>query len=217
MEPANDTNTRVITLDDLLFVNIPSKARAAVIEASVTIERVITTMLGMFLSIDLDNAKSLGKTGLSFNHKLHLLADINMISSDEKSKLIKFSEIRNIFAHDAQVFMFYQCFQQNDLKKFLVNRYGEQHSQFDFEEENCRMLFEKLFDDVKEICRSLFHKMMDKAKDQGRKSGTIEFFYKLQHVLAELSDKDPAFKVIIDQAYEDAKALLKTDPSDHSS
>jgi hypothetical protein len=202
-----ESNTIVRTLDEFLFVSIPSTARTEVIEASVIIERVITTMLGMFLNIETENSKSLGKNGLSFNDKLNLLADINMIGKDEKSKLIKFSEIRNIFAHDSTVFMFYQCFQENDLKAFLIKRYGEQQSQFGFQEDGDRLLFIKLFEDVKSICKMLFSKVMDKAKDSGRQIGTIEFFHNLQSILAKLSEADPAFRIIIDKAYEDARQV----------
>jgi hypothetical protein len=201
----NAKESRTITLDELLFVNIPSPARAAVIEASVTIERVITTMLAMFLNIDIENSKSFSKSGLSFNSKLNLLADINMIDKEEKSKLIKFSEIRNIFAHDNKVFMFNQCFKENDLKAFLLKRYGEQKSTYDFEEENDQLLFNKLFEDIKAICRKLFAKMMEKATDSGRQTGIIEFFLNLQSILARLSEADTAFAAIIDKAYEQAK------------
>jgi len=205
MSEKEDSKTIVRTLDEFLFVSIPSTARTEVIEASVTIERVITSMLGMFLNIDTENSKSLGKTGLSFNNKLNLLADINMIDKDEKCKLIKFSEIRNIFAHDSAIFMFFQCFQQNDLKAFLTKKYGEQMSTNGFQEDNDRLLLMKLFEDVKSICKKLFSKMMDKAKDSGRQIGTIEFFHNLQSILAKLSEVDPAFGVIIDKAYEDAR------------
>lgn len=198
-----------MTLDDLLFVNIPSRARSEVIEASVTIEKVITMMLAQFLNIDVDESKSFGKNGLSFNAKLNLLADINLIAKVEKTKLIKFSEIRNIFAHDDKTLHFFQCFKQIGLKGYLLNQYGEQHSKYDFEEENDRMLFEKLFEDVKETCRQLFHKMMDKAKESGRQIGTMEFFNNLQHVLAKMSETDPVFKSKVDRAYEDAKAIWR--------
>jgi len=201
--------SRVITLDELLFASIPSTARNEVIEASVTVERIITTMLAMFLNIDIDTSKSFSKTGLSFSSKLNLLADINMIDTEEKSKLIKFSEIRNIFAHDSSIFMYYQCFQLNGIKGFLINRYGEQQSKYGFEEDNNKLLFTKLFEDVKSICRKLFHKMMDKAKDSGRQIGTVEFFQNLQHVLAKLSEEDPAFGAIIDNAYEKAKQIWR--------
>lgn len=142
-------DTITFTIDELLFVNIPSKARTEVIEASVTIERVITSMLAMFLDIDIEDSKSFGKAGLSFNSKLHLLADIKMIDKEEKGKLIKFSEIRNIFAHDSSTHMFYQCFDQLGLRAFLVKKYSEQNNENDSREQADRMLFTLLFEDVK--------------------------------------------------------------------
>ncbi|PWK79107.1 hypothetical protein LX99_01563 [Mucilaginibacter oryzae] len=205
MSEQNESKSPSRTLDEFLFVSIPSAARTEVIEASVTIERVITIMLGMFLNIDIENSKSLGKNGLSFNDKLNLLADINVIDKEEKSKLIKFSEIRNIFAHDSTIFMFHQCFKLNDLKTFLTKRYGEKQSTNGFMEEKDKFLFLSLFDDVKSICKKLFTKMMDKEKDSGRQTAIVEFFQHLQHVLAKISETDPAFKLIIDKAYEEAK------------
>lgn len=197
-----------VTLDELLFVNIRSKARADVIEASVTIERVITSMLAMFLSIDIENSKSFGKTGLSFNSKLNLLADINMIDKDEKTKLIKFSEIRNIFAHDSSTHMFYQCFDQLGLRAFLIKQYGEQQSSRGSKEEIDGLLFIKLFEDIKGICKGLFNKMMSKASESGRTKGTIEFFHSFRNVLAKMSEADTAFCAVIDDAYEQAKKDL---------
>ena len=90
----NNITKTVSALNDILFVNIRSVARTEVIESSVTVERVITNMLCKFFSIDLHDSKSLGMEGLSFNSKLNLLSDINLISREKKSKLIKFSEIR---------------------------------------------------------------------------------------------------------------------------
>ncbi len=202
-------SSRAITLDEFLFVSINSKARAEVIEASVIIERVITSMLAMFLSIDIENSKSFSKTGLSFNMKLNLLADINMIDKDEKAKLIKFSEIRNIFAHESKTHMFFQCFDQIGLRTFLIKCYGEQKSTYNFQEENDRLLFYKLYENVKEICKGLFGKMMFKAEESGRTKGTIDFFFSLRDVLGKMSEADADFCARIDSAYEEAKRNLK--------
>jgi hypothetical protein len=188
-------NTIKITLDELLFASLPSSARSTVIEASVTIERIIATMLAMFLDIEVESSKSFGMStsALSFNHKIQLLIDMKIIGTDEKTLLVKFSEIRNLFAHNAIITHFFQCFGHNKLKDYLEKKYGIQKSKFDFEEDNCKMLFDKLFSDVKQVCRDLFHKMMSRAGSKGEVEGKLLYHEKLLERIQELCKSDPDF------------------------
>ena len=193
------SNILTVTLDELLFTSIPSSARNTVIEASVTIERIVGTMLGMFLDIDCESSTSFGNTtqALSFNHKLNLLTDLKIIGKDEKTLLIHFSEIRNVFAHNAVVISFFQCFKQKNLRRNLEKKYGIQKSTNDFEEDNCELLFEHLYTDVKQICRDLFHKMMSRAGNKGEVQGTLMYHQCLLDSIEELSkiDLDFRFKI----------------------
>lgn len=199
-------NTTTITLDDLLFASVPSSARNIVIEASVTIERVIGIMLARFLDINVEVSKSFGMTpaALSFNHKINLLTDMEIIDKNEKTILIKFSEIRNLFAHNAVVINFSNCFEHNGLKKFLIDKYGTQKSKFDFEEENCKMLFEHLYSDVKQMCRNLFKKMMNRAGSQGETTGKLLYHESLMDKIEELAKTDSDFRKKINQIHNEA-------------
>jgi len=201
-------NTIKITLDELLFASLPSPARSTVIEASVTIERIVGTMLAMFLDIELESSKSFGMStaALSFNHKIQLLTDMKIIGKDEKALLIKFSEIRNLFAHNAIITNFFQCFRHNDLKEYLEKKYGVQKSEFNFEEDNCEMLFNKLFADVKQVCRDLFQKMINRAGSKGETEGKLLYHEKLLDGIQALCKIDPDFSEKMAKVHDEAIA-----------
>lgn len=88
--------------------------------------------MNIFLSgiLQIDIAKTkIGRQPLeylSFNQKISLIKDLEIIDAEQKAKLILFSEIRNAFAHNADVNKFedyFQTRQEQDktLKKFYSN------------------------------------------------------------------------------------------------
>lgn len=199
-------NTIELTLDELLFSSQPSPARSSVIEASVTVERIIGSMLAMFLDIEIESSKSFGMStsALSFNHKIQLLTDMKIIGKDEKTLLIKFSEIRNLFAHNAIITHFYRCFEHNNLKEYLEKKYGVEKSEFNFEEDYCEMLFNKLFADVKQLCRDLFNKMMNWAGSKGEIDGKLQYHEKLLQGIQALCKIDPDFSEKMTKVHDEA-------------
>jgi len=198
------SETIKITVDDLLFATIPSTARARVIEISVNIERNVGIMLALLLNIKIEESKSFGmsSSALSFNHKINLLTDLEIINSDQKAVLNKFSEIRNIFAHNGKITHFFECFKHNQLRNFLENRYGQQKSEF--EEDTCGLLFNKLYEDVQKVCRSLFQTMLNNAHDKGKSHATISYHNNLLTGIEELCQVDIEFKEKIKKIHEAA-------------
>lgn len=97
-------------------------ARAMVLETSVQVESNISGVLGYLLSINVDTSKSLSckSTALSFNAKLNLLLDMDILNKIEIEKFVIFSHIRNQFAHNVKVYSFDTCI--NEIEG-LLNRF----------------------------------------------------------------------------------------------
>ena len=97
--------------------------RTIVIEKSVALEASISSLLGMLLSIDVENSLSLGSKSrsLSLSSKVDLLCDLKFIPKDLIWQFQTFAEIRNKFAHLLYVDSFEKCFEilKNRKSKFL--------------------------------------------------------------------------------------------------
>lgn len=209
-EKSDALKPKVKTIEEILFPKVPSSARAEVIEASVLVEYAISEILAALLRIDVDNSVSFGRQGLSFNAKLNLLADINMIAKDEKIKLTKFSEIRNLFAHNSNIVFFKDSFELNDLRSFFKKYYNEPKPTNGTSEKNDSLLFEKLFNDIKAICENLFIKRISNTVDISRQELKIQMFDALKATLDEFSAADPNFLLMMDEVYAKTKEKLGT-------
>lgn len=87
--------------------------RALVMECSVAIEQMISNQICYFLDINREKSKLFG-TGsgvLSFNQKVQFLLEVDYFTNEQKDKLNKFGEIRNKFAHLAEIVDFESCFE----------------------------------------------------------------------------------------------------------
>jgi len=100
-------------------------ARHNVIDYSVELEKSMNIFLSGILQIDFTKTK-VGRQPLeylSFNQKISMIKDLEIIDAEQKAKLILFSEIRNAFAHNADIKRFEDYFltrqeQDKTLKKF---------------------------------------------------------------------------------------------------
>lgn len=92
--------------------------RALIIEEGVTLESVITQILGLVLDISPSNSKILGigGHGLSFKSKIDLLSEMNITPPDVKSDLQLFYELRNKFAHVKEIDSFSKYFEIQKIK-----------------------------------------------------------------------------------------------------
>ncbi|MCW3110875.1 MAG: hypothetical protein JWQ09_5381 [Segetibacter sp.] len=99
-------------------------ARGEIMEYSVIFEEQSSFLLHKMLDIDLETSRSFGTTSqaLSFNTKMNLLLDMKFIAKTTREKFQMFMEIRNKFAHLAEVDTYEKCFKlltnYNKLKSF---------------------------------------------------------------------------------------------------
>ncbi|SFH46387.1 hypothetical protein [Pedobacter insulae] len=89
-------------------------ARARVIEDSVHLEKNISTYLCLLLGIDIKTTKLFRSESMSFDVKLNLLLELKYFDKLKREKFKRFSEIRNKFAHLADVITFSDCYQRLD-------------------------------------------------------------------------------------------------------
>jgi hypothetical protein len=93
-----------------------SPIRGIIIEHSVAVEEMITNQICLFLGIN-KTASAVFGTGsqsMPFNYKIALLKELNFYDATQKQKLTRFSEIRNKFAHLAEIKTFTDCFNAID-------------------------------------------------------------------------------------------------------
>ena len=85
--------------------------RAKVIEDAVLIEQSVSEIIAGILSIDLQGSKVLGdySGAITFFQKLSLLAEMDTFKKNEKLLLEVFAQIRNKFAHSADIDSYSKC------------------------------------------------------------------------------------------------------------
>ncbi|TKC59172.1 hypothetical protein FBD94_16710 [Pedobacter hiemivivus] len=126
--------------------------RARVIEDSVHLEKNISTYLCLLLGIDLKTTKLFKSEAMSFDVKLNLLLELNYFDKLKREKFRRFSEIRNKFAHLADVITFTDCYErlggiENHFKRWYpsaaIKKSGE-----DLNKEYYNLLKTDLFEDI---------------------------------------------------------------------
>lgn len=141
---------------------IKIKPRHQIIDLSVTLERFISVFLSKWLGIDRGKSRSLDSKGtsLSFNQQVNLILDMNVLSKEEANKLECFAQIRNKFAHIAEVKTYSDCLNSiNGLKNKLHKYYPK------VKKENAdKELVELLAKDIEKITCILVEKIKLKNK-----------------------------------------------------
>jgi len=86
------------------------RIRLVVLEFSIKIETLLSSMLRCFLDIN-EPSKSFGNsnTSLSFNQKANLLLDTKYLDPEDAKKFLTFMEIRNQFIHNEDAKNFTLC------------------------------------------------------------------------------------------------------------
>jgi hypothetical protein len=97
------------------------KKRELVLQCSILLEASLNNLFQFIfrLSSDTHQTKTLGNssTSLSLNNKIFLLSDFGYITDTERTKFLKFSEIRNQFIHN------YNCNSFEDLENINIDLY----------------------------------------------------------------------------------------------
>jgi hypothetical protein len=134
--------------------------------------------------------RSFGNTSkaLPFNAKLNLFLDLEGVSKEEAEILIKFSEIRNKFAHRQEINSIYDCLEpekDKSLKKFFENRYKSKIENYQYNEENVRLMFPLFLDDLEMTCGAILMRMFEKITDE---VGVLTKSKKLQFLIKNFTD-----------------------------
>lgn len=158
---------------------ILSMDRAYALSYSLQIESFINTILTKAFSLSKDTNICFGisSRSLSFNNKLALLFDLRSITSDDQKTLIKFSEIRNKFAHVLNCHNIKTALEITDSLIFFEKRYklGLDYSS----NENCYLLFERLIEEIETILTGLIDKIKLSEFDAGKTWASIKITEKL--------------------------------------
>nr|WP_315422983.1 hypothetical protein [uncultured Pedobacter sp.] len=132
-------------------------ARSRVIEDSVHIEKNISIYLCLLLDIDYKKTKVLKSEAMSFEVKLNLLLELNYFDRLKREKFKRFTEIRNKFAHLADVITYTDCFEKlNGIMNHFRKWYPDAALKKDGEElhrEYYNLLKVDLFDDITDFTK----------------------------------------------------------------
>lgn len=115
-------------------------------------------MLGDLLGIIPKSSFTLGNksSALPFKSKVELLIDLGAIGSKNKSKFMKFMEIRNQFAHNISAESFSTCFDSIDgLTVFLKKNYPNARGEKKTDESFFGSLFDELSNDLISLSLSI--------------------------------------------------------------
>ncbi|QNN42623.1 hypothetical protein [Pedobacter roseus] len=92
----------------------------------------------------------MGSSSLSFNQKVELLTEVKYYSKEQKEKLNRFAEIRNKFAHLAEIKNFEDCFNSiQGLESKLLKWFPEiMQNKTDSKEDTFSKCFSALFETI---------------------------------------------------------------------
>jgi hypothetical protein len=101
-------------------INPDESTRTSILNISLFIEDKTSAILCELLDINRKESKSFGNTSqaLSFNDKVNLLLELNVLNSDDVKLLNSFMYIRNQFIHNISVTSFVNVFNDNEKSKF---------------------------------------------------------------------------------------------------
>jgi hypothetical protein len=143
--------------------------RSQILEFSLTIESFANSLIGVCFGLtneDLVNSKSFGykSSCLSFNQKLNLLLDINMIDRKEEWKFQTLMEVRNKFLHVAEIDSFVKCFEYIEKKSKLLKEFP---SEEEVEENKLNYATTALSLDIMNIYKNAHSKILNKSIEDG--------------------------------------------------
>ena len=115
--------------DDRIVSDLGIETRKEILRFSLIIEAFASGLLATLLKInDSDTSLSFGNKSysISFNQKINLLIDLEVINKESKKILTTFAEIRNQFMHNIYAMNYEKCFSYLEGKeKWLLSKYPD--------------------------------------------------------------------------------------------
>ncbi|QQT44883.1 Uncharacterised protein [Sphingobacterium multivorum] len=179
---------------DNIFLNLDSPQsidRNRVIHISSIIESVISNMLSMAIGDQDRKSKSFGygSESLSFNARINLLIDFNVLENDEKAFLQKFMEIRNKFAHNFHTKSLHVLLvdhKENGLLKFLEKHFKCEIDNYEISEENSWKLFNLLVSKIESSLNKVYMYLIERAQNMAANGFRNNFYEIFQEILGDL-------------------------------
>ena len=147
-----------------------SQKRLYVISNAILVEFYVSAILCSLLDIKQEESKTLGNkaSSLTFRNKVELLSDSNYIDSALKTKLLKFAELRNQFAHNSEANDYTSTMGFLDgIENYLRKTYDIKMYSSLSNEDQLDKLYKLLFDDVYSSLSNLGVKVMTQTSDSG--------------------------------------------------
>lgn len=175
-------------------MDIGIEIRKIILSKALFLEGATSAFLGGLLGIkDFTKSNSLGNksSSLSFNQKIDLLIDLNVLKSNEKNKFKKFMEIRNQFMHNLSASTYEKCcFFLDGTDSYLLKNYPQ--SEQNSKEEQLRLAVDCLSDEVLEITFNIttkvYNKIQQDAENEVYKISNEAFNYAIHNLKNKLDD-----------------------------
>lgn len=191
-----------------------NSTRAIVIEDSVYLEGIVSIYLCYLMDVVPDETKLFGETSaaLPFNAKINLLIEFQFLTKELADKFIKYSEIRNKFAHLRSVVSFVTCFDKIEgLEKKLIKWFPDSKKSED-REETLKTLYSNLFTDLKNSMELYHKKIYEDTRKRTYELHSLRIYDLLLQRLSKRGKTDPDFQEYINSTLDEVIAEAKAMP-----
>jgi hypothetical protein len=180
-----------------------SPVRGIIIEHSVAVEEMITNQICLFLNIDKQASAvfGTGSQSMPFNYKIALLKELNFYDATQKLKLTRFSEIRNKFAHLAEIKTFTNCFEAVDGLLKNMNKWypNVAMATYPTDEEKYKALYLKLFLEIGEQVDRFVAFYNNRLRDTNELGVKKQYFDIMLEVMEETAKNEYKDVPVIDE------------------
>ncbi len=165
------------------------KKRSGILMFSLHFEAAVTTTLIKLLEVDAKKNISFSSSrALTFEAKVALLLDLNVIEDPDKLKISHFMAIRNKFLHLIDIDTYDKCVSKiSGLKNYLEKNY-----KFDPDKDleyNLQAAIYKLGSECSEINLMMYHKILLNVENKTRKELEANGFTAYRDAFSELTEK----------------------------
>lgn len=168
-----------------------SEDRNKIIHISTQIESEIADLLSLAIGDIEGKSISFGysASALSLAARINLLIDFGIFTKNEKRYFLKFTEMRNKFAHNHYVYNLHQFLinePKKDILNFLENQFKKEIDNYEVCEEHSWKLFHLLIEKIEQALTKLSQHLIGNS----RKIGEISFRNSFYEEFRKLTDDD---------------------------